>query len=753
MMPLIYVLVLLLLVGGLLMLPPLRRNLLSRAALALFRKKLPPISRTEQEALEAGTVGWDGELFRGRLRWKRLLAKPLPSLSSEEQAFLDGPVEELCRRVDDWKISHELHDLPPEVWAFLKAKGFFGMIIPKVYGGLEFSALAHSAVVQKVGSRSVTAAVTVMVPNSLGPAELLLHYGTQAQKDHYLPRLARGEEIPCFGLTSPEAGSDAASIPDAGVVCFGTWQGKEVLGVRLDWEKRYITLGPVSTLIGLAFRLSDPDRLLGGSAEPGITLALIPSNTPGVAIGTRHDPMGIPFQNGPTWGRNVFIPIDQIIGGAAGAGQGWRMLMECLAAGRSISLPALTTGGAKWAARVAGAYARVRRQFNLPIGRFEGIEEPLARIGANAYLMEAARRMTCGALDQGERPSVISAIVKYHCTERMRASLLDGMDILAGAGISQGPRNLLGRAYQSAPIGITVEGANILTRTLIIFGQGVIRCHPYVLRELRGAMDPDPEKGLKAFDEAFWAHALFTPVNALRTLALALTGGRLASTPRGRARRHFQRASRYAAAFALAADLALLTLGGGLKRKEKLSGRLADILSHLYLVSSTLWSFQQRGHPREEEALLDWVCLDAFTRIEASFDGLLRNLPSRPTAWLLRGLAFPLGRRAAPPSDALGHRVASLLLEPSALRDRLTSGLYIPDEVPEPMARLEEALRLAAAAEPLERKLKQGAALEGAEAALLEQALRIRREAIQVDDFPAESMIAMEAPMLAADRR
>lgn len=726
----------LLLVWALLGLPVVRRPLLSRWILSIFRRKLPPLSRTEREALEAGTVWWDGDLFGGRPDWEKLLKQPLPALSPEEELFLSGPVEELCSRLDDWKIHSELHDLPPEIWHFLKEKGFFGMIIPKAYGGLEFSALAHSQVIQKVGSRSVVAAVTVMVPNSLGPSELLLHYGTPAQKEHYLPRLARGEEIPCFALTGPEAGSDAASIPDSGRVCWGTWQEREVLGLRLNWEKRYITLGPVSTLLGLAFRLMDPEHLLGEDPEPGITLALIPSDTPGVTIGSRHDPLGVPFQNGPTWGKDVFIPLDQIIGGTAGVGCGWKMLMECLAAGRAISLPALTTGGAKWTARVVGAYARVRRQFHLPIGRFEGIEEPLARIAGNAYLMEAARIMTCGALDRGERPSVISAVVKYHCTERMRASLLDGMDILGGAGISQGPRNLLARAYQSAPIGITVEGANILTRTLIIFGQGVIRSHPYVLREMRAAMEPDGAKALRDFDRAFWSHAAFTVRTSWRSGFLALSGGHLARMPGGPAKRRFRAASRFAAAFALTADLSLLTLGGDLKRKEKLSGRLADIFSHLYLVSAVLWSFEQRGRPQDELPLLHWVCEDCFARIQTSFDGLLRNLPKRPLAWLLRGLVFPLGRTHSHPSDRLGHQVAALLLKPSPVRDRLTSGLFLPLNLREPIGRLEDALKQTIAAEPLEQKLKLKMPLNESEVTLLRAASAARREVIKVDDFP-----------------
>ncbi|WP_306599432.1 acyl-CoA dehydrogenase [Geothrix sp. 21YS21S-2] len=734
-------------------LPPLRRALVMRPLLAVFKGKLPPLSRTEQEALEAGTVWWDGELFSGRPAWRKLLAQPAPVLTAEEQAFLDGPVEELCGMLDDWRIVEDLKDLPPEVWAFLKEKGFFGMIIPRQYGGLGFSALAHSQVIIKLAGRSAAAVVTVMVPNSLGPAELLNHYGTEEQKNHFLPRLARGIDLPCFALTSPEAGSDAASIPDTGVVCRGVFEGREVVGIRLNWDKRYITLGPVATLLGLAFRLTDPGHLLAEGSE-GITLALIPTSTPGVVIGTRHDAMGIPFQVGPNWGRDVFIPTDWIIGGAAQAGRGWKMLMECLAAGRSLSLPALSTGGGKIVALVVGAYARVRKQFRLPIGKFEGIEEPLARIAANTYVMDAARTMTCGALDQGERPSVISAIVKYQCTERSRRLICDGMDVLGGSGICLGPRNLLGRAHQAIPISITVEGANILTRTLIIFGQGVIRCHPHVLNEMRSLRHPD---ALGEFDRHMGAHVAFTLSVATRSLVHGLTGGLLADAPGGPARRYYQRATRYSAAFAFASDIALLSLGGGLKRKEKLSGRCADILSNLYLISACLKQFEDRGRPAGEWPLLRWACEDGFQKIEEAFDGLFRNLPNRPAAWMLRWLTFPTGRHCAGPSDQLGHQLAEILLEPSAVRDRLTAGAFVPMDPREPVGRLEDALRKVIAAEPVEKKLWSAAAkgalaagpddamladgikagiLTGPEGETLRRALEARREAIRVDDFP-----------------
>jgi len=740
-------------------LPALRRPILARPLLRLFKRMLPPLSETEREALEAGTVGWDGELFSGSPDWKKLLSLPTPQLTPSEQAFLDGPVEELCRMLDDWRIVELDRDLPPAVWQFLKQERFFGMIIPTAYGGLGFSVLAHSQVIMKVASRSVTAAVTVMVPNSLGPAELLLHYGTQAQKDHYLPLLARGEEIPCFALTGPEAGSDAAAIPDRGVVCRGSFEGREIVGIRLNWEKRYITLGPVATLLGLAFKLSDPDLLLGGRTEPGITLALIPVTTPGISIGTRHVPLDIPFQNGPNWGRDVFIPLEWIIGGPERAGQGWRMLMECLGVGRAISLPALSTGAGKLACRATGAYARIRRQFKLPIGQLEGIEEPLARMAGLTYQMEAARVMTCAAVDRGEKPSVLSAIVKYSLTEGMRRVVNDAMDVQGGSGISLGPRNLLGRVYQAIPIGITVEGANILTRSMIIFGQGAVRCHPYVLREIRAVADPDQAAGLIDFDRAFFGHFGFTVSTAARALWLGLTGGRLLAVPGGPCRRLLQRTSRLSAAFVLAADLSMIIIGSGLKRREKLSGRLADILANLYLVSAAIKQFEDHGRPADELPLLEWACASSFRTIQLAFEGIFANFPNRPAALLLRLLTFPLGMSDTGPDDRLGHRVAALLLAPSAVRDRLTAGIYTPTGLDEPLGRLDDALAKVIAAEAVERKVRdavkggqiaagsdeqmlqaalQGGVITAGEAEFVAVAQAARREVIRVDDFPAD---------------
>ena len=713
-----------LLIAAPLNLPVLRRALVSDRVLIMFRKVMPSMSDTEREALEAGSVWWDGELFSGKPDWSKLLETPAPKLSPEERAFLDGPTETLCRMIDDWHITQEDRDLPPEVWSYIKDNGFFSMIIPKQYGGLAFSALAHSSVVLKISSRSITAAVTIMVPNSLGPAELLLRYGTDEQKNHYLPRLATGEEVPCFALTSPEAGSDAAAMTDSGVICKGDFNGeKDILGIRLNWEKRYITLGPVATVLGLAFKLYDPAHLLGGKEELGITCALIPTDTPGVEIGNRHFPLNQAFMNGPNRGKDVFIPLDWIIGGEKRAGQGWRMLMECLAAGRSISLPALSTGAGKLVSRATGAYARVRKQFKTPIGRFEGVEEALARVAGLTYMMDAARTLTAAAVDLGESPSVVSAVVKYHLTESMRTVVNDAMDIHGGNGICMGPKNLMGRVYQSIPIGITVEGANILTRSLIIFGQGAIRCHPYVFREMRAVAENDAAE----FDRAFSGHVGFTISNAARSLWLGLSGARLAPSPvRGPSRRCYQQLTRMSAVFALASDISLLVLGGSLKRREKLSGRLADMLSYLYLASAALKRFEDQNRPAEDLPLLYWVCEHALYKMQHSLDGLLKNFPNRPVAWLLRLLVFPLGKPFSGPTDQLGHQCADLLLSPSDTRDRLTQGLYVPTEPGQALANLEHALELQIALAPLEKKvraaLKNGELLPAAEAELWQQA-------------------------------
>ena len=756
--------------------PALRRRWLTAPVLALFRRALPTMSQTEKDALEAGTVWWEGELFAGRPDWAKLAACRWPQLSAEERAFVDNDTEELCRMVRDWDCTRR-QDMPAEVWAFIRARGFLGMIIPKEYGGKGFSALAHSEVITRLATRSSTPAVTVMVPNSLGPAELLLHYGTPEQKQRYLPGLASGREIPAFALTSPWAGSDAASIPDAGVVCRGQWNGAEVLGMRVSFDKRYITLAPVCTVFGLAFRLYDPERLLGGDEDVGITCALVPRDHPGVDIGRRHAPLDAVWMNGPVRGKDVFMPLEFIIGGPAMAGQGWRMLMECLAAGRSISLPGSNAGMQQLTARAVGAYARVRQQFRTPIGRFEGVEEALTRIGANTYLSDAARVLTAGALDLGEKPAVVSAIVKYHVTERARQTVNDGMDVIGGKGICLGPQNFLGRAYQQIPVGITVEGANILTRSLILFGQGAIRCHPWVLAEMDAARGGD----LEAFDRALWGHAAYTASNAARALVMGLTGShfvRIGADVAPETRRYYQQLTRFSAAFAFLADLSMGILGGALKRKEKLSARLGDILSLMYLASATLKRYEAEGRQAADAPLMHWAIWDCMFRIQLAFEGVIANFPNKLAAALLRRVVvFPLGHPYVVPSDQLGHQVAALLIEPSPTRDRLTAAVHLPQDVDEPLGALEAALAATVAAEPVEARLRQAeregrfrpgvlasgdvdevwrrardAGVIGAEEyALVERRNRLRDKVIRVDDFPLDFGLA-EALGVAAGR-
>ena len=745
--------------------PSMRRAVISGAALKIFRKVLPQISATEQEAIDAGTVWWDGDLFSGRPNWNKLLAFPKCGLSAEEQAFLDNEVDQLCAMLDDWDITHRRADLPPEAWQFIKDKGFFGMIIPKKYGGLEFSAQAHSAVVSKVASRSGTAAVTVMVPNSLGPAELLLHYGTEEQKEKYLHRLAYGLEVPCFALTGPFAGSDAGAISDYGEVCYGKFDGRQnVLGVRLTWEKRYITLAPVATLLGLAFKLRDPARLLGGEVDRGITLALIPTDLPGVQVGRRHFPLNSAVLNGTTQGEDVFIPMDYIIGGTPYVGHGWRMLMECLAAGRSISLPASSIGGMKLAARTSGAYCRVRKQFHFPIGKFEGVEEPLARIGAYTYMIDAARQFTALAVDLGEKPSVISAIVKYHATERGRSVINDAMDVHGGKGICLGPENYLGRGYELAPVTITVEGANILTRSMIIFGQGAIRAHPYVLKEIAAAHEPNPRLALQQFDEALFGHIGFVLCNAARSLVFALCNGRgIPAPPGSETRRYYQQLTRFSAAFALSADVAMAVLGGSLKRREKISARLGDALSMLYLGSAALKRFEDDGRPAADLPLLHWAMQDALYKTQQAFDGVLRNFPNAPARRMLGALVFPLGMRLSPPSDRLGHEIATLLMQPGAARDRLTAGMYLPTDEQDAVGALEAALASTLLCEPLQEELEKArkagklkmpeelpriteardqSIITAEQALQLERDYALRRKVIMVDDFGPEELRA-----------
>ncbi|MFT3847880.1 MAG: acyl-CoA dehydrogenase [Propionivibrio sp.] len=754
-----------LVVGAVLVLalPPLRRAVLSRAIFRTYKSILPQMSETERDALEAGTVWWEGDLFQGKPDWAKLLAYPVPKLTEEEQSFMDNEVEKACALVNDWKVTTEAHDLSGETWNYVKDKGFLGMIIPKSYGGLGFSAYAHSQIVTKLSTRSSALAVSVMVPNSLGPAELLMHYGTEEQKNYYLPRLAKGLEIPAFALTSPWAGSDAASIPDYGTVCKGMWNGKEVLGMRVTWDKRYATLAPICTVLGLAFRLYDPDGLLGGKKDIGITCALVPRDTPGANFGRRHFPLNAMFMNGPSRGKDVFMPLDYIIGGARMAGKGWRMLMECLAAGRSISLPSSHAGMAQMTARAVGAYARVRSQFKMAVGRFEGVEEPLTRIGANTYMMNAVRKMTAAAIDLGAKPSVTSAIAKYHVTERGRQVVNDGMDIIGGKGICLGPSNFLGRAYQQIPVGITVEGANILTRSLILFGQGAIRCHPYVLKEMQAAHNPDGRQGLVDFDKALFGHIAFTIRHCFRAFWIGISGSHFVSVPADVApetRRYYQQLTRFSSAFAFLSDISMLVMGGELKRREKLSARLGDILSLMYLCSATLKRYESEGRQKEDAPLMHWAIWDSMYKAQMAFDGVIANFPNRFIGRFLFRTIFPLGHPYDVPSDKVGHQVAKLLIAPSAARDRLTAETFVPKTETESVGAIELALQATIDAEPVEAKIRaaekdgkfagnpdanvrdiaQAAFSLGVitteEYALLKRRNHLRDIVIRVDDFP-----------------
>jgi acyl-CoA dehydrogenase len=738
-------------------LPLLRKNLISKPLYKGMAKAMPTISQTEQEALDAGDVWWESDLFSGKPDFSKLRSIPKPKLSEEEQAFLDGPVEELCRMSNDWKITHEDFDLSPEAWQFIKDKGFFAMIIPKEYGGLGYSALAHSEVVMKLGSRSGSTAVTVMVPNSLGPGKLLMHYGTQEQKDYYLPRLAKGEEVPCFGLTGPDAGSDAGAMPDTGVVCYGSFEGRDnVLGVRLNWEKRYITLAPVATLLGIAFKLYDPDHLLSDVEDRGITLALVKRDTEGVEVGKRHFPSNQAFMNGPIRGKDVFIPLDWIIGGEEYIGKGWSMLMECLADGRAISLPALGTAASKLASRYTGSYSRVRKQFRTPIGYFEGVEEVLAEIGGQTYAIEAARLLVLSALDQGEVPSVISGVVKQQTMERMREVVNHAMDIHGGHGICMGPNNFLGRGYQLIPVGITVEGANILTRTMIIFGQGALRSHPYLLKEVEAIHNPDKKRGVKEFDRALFAHMGFIISNVVRSFWMGITSARLLRTPGDDVSRYYYRQTvRMSSAFALTTDFCLGLLGGSLKRREKISGRLADVLSNLYVMTAMLKHYEDEGEQKEDAVLLRWACDDALFNIQTAMKGVMTNLPIPFVGSLLNFLVFPLTKPYKGPNDRQGRAVARLLLSPSTARDRLTRGIYVSGDANDATGRVDHALDYVLKTEPLETRLREhmkngelsSASLSLYEDArdrklitdeeyrLLQEAKAAVRNAIKVDEF------------------
>jgi len=747
---------------------PLRRLLISNRLFSVYRKVMLRLSSTEREALEAGTVWWDAELFSGKPRWRRLLRQPAPNLSEREQEFINGPVEELCLMLDDWEICDKHRDLPEAVWQFIRDNRFFGMIIPQRYGGLEFSAQANSAVVMPLASRNLTAAVTVMVPNSLGPGELLMHYGTEQQKDYYLPRLASGDEIPCFALTSPLAGSDAGAMPDKGIVCRNEFEGEEVLGLRVSWNKRYITLAPVATLLGLAFRACDPDGLLGEKEDLGITCALIPVVTPGVKIGNRHMPIGAVFMNGPTSGKDIFIPMDWVIGGQERLGQGWRMLMQSLAAGRAISLPSLGVAGGKMASMLTGAYARIRTQFDVPIGYFGGVEEPLSRIGGRTYRMDAARALTLIALDQGEQPGVLSAINKYQLTEGSRQCIIDAMDVHGGKGIIQGPHNYLAHSYQALPISITVEGANILTRSMIIFGQGAIRAHPCLLKEMTAVTGIANSKARRVFDNALFTHIGFAISNMVRALLLGLTGSRMTPAPvRGPHASYFRQLSRMSAAFAFLADSVLVLLGGKFKFKEKLSGRLADVLIHLYMASAMLKRFEDDGRPAEDLPLFTWGMEDSLYKIQQSLLGVIRNFPVPVLGQVVRLIIFPFGLPFCPPSDKTVKSVARLLLNESESRDRLTEGVFISDR-DDATGRVNKAFHLVLEAAPAERAIKnaltesvnfenyEGLVKRATESGVIteEQATTVRlaqqasARVIAVNDFPPEQVEDLVDPAI-----
>jgi len=741
-----------------------RQTFFSQPLFKFFRKALPRMSKTEQDALQAGTVWWDGELFSGKPDWNQLYKMPLRELSAEEQAYIDGPVNELCEMVDDWQITQSNKDLPVQVWDFIKKNRLFGLIIPKKYGGLDFSALAHSTIVMKIASKSISAAVTIMVPNSLGPAKLLLEYGTQEQKDYYLPRLAKGEEIPAFALTSPTAGSDAGSMTDSGVVCWKKFEGKRTLGIRLNWEKRYITLGPICSLLGLAFKLYDPDHLIGEQTELGITLALIPAKTKGITIGRRHNPLNQTFQNGPNSGRDVFIPMDWLIGGQENVGKGWTMLMESLADGRSISLPALSTGSTKLASRAVGAYAHIRKQFNTPIGNFGGVSEALTRIAANTYMLDATRRLTLSSIDAGEKPSVVSAMVKYHMTEKMRAVVNDAMDVYGGAAICMGPRNIMGRVYQAVPISITVEGANILTRCMIIFGQGVIRSHPFVYKEIDSVNTANYQQALRKFDKVFNAHLWHIFKTSLTAIALSLSDGYFSQVPgqlskQDISRRYFQKLNRFSSAFALLCDYCLMTLGGKLKRMESLSGRFADILSYMYMASAVLKRYQHDNYPVQDKVLVQWCCEQLLFQTQVAFTGILDNLPNQYLAKPLKWLLFPFAGAFQQPNDELSRAVAKILLSPSTARNKLTEGIYLSSDSNTPIGRLDDALVKVIEAEKHERTIsqlfKQGRLSAGDDISLINQAYaqgdidsavqkilldanQARSDVIKVDDFSAK---------------
>ncbi|WP_076921637.1 acyl-CoA dehydrogenase [Pseudoalteromonas sp. SK20] len=658
----------------------IRLNLITRPTFKMFKKVLPPLSQTEREAMEAGDIWWDGELFSGEPDWQKLHNYPRPKLSEKETAFIDNQVETLLAMLDDYKIVQKDKDLPKEVWDFLKTEGFFAMIIPEKFGGLEFSAIANSTIVSKIATKSLTAAVTVMVPNSLGPGELLLHYGTTEQQNRWLPSLAKGDDVPCFALTGPEAGSDAGSIPDSGVVCKGEHDGKEVLGLRLNWSKRYITLAPVATVLGLAFKMYDPDGLLGDEKELGITCALIPTDHPGVKAGERHYPLNMAFMNGTTYGKDVFIPLDWIIGGQQGAGRGWRMLVECLSAGRGISLPALSTATGHLAAKMTSAYSVVRQQFGVSIGQFEGVQEGLARIGGLTYALESCRLMTAGAIDLKLSPSVVTAIAKYHMTEMGRTIMNDAMDIHAGKGIQVGPNNYLAHGYMGIPVSITVEGANILTRNLMIFGQGATRCHPFVLKEMEAAAMDDDDAALEQFDGLLMKHIVFALSNASMALVHGLTRSYFAKAPVcGETADYYKQLGRMSRGLAFTTDVAMLMLGGELKRKEMISARLGDVLSHLYIASTVLKRFEDEGRQQADLPFVKYAIETSLYEIGQAFDGFFKNFSNPVVNFALKRIVFPLGNHYHKPSDATSQSICEHMTQPGVFRNRLTHLCYVDE--------------------------------------------------------------------------
>ncbi len=762
-----YVIILLVALAVVLGVGPIRRSLVTSPVFNIFKKILPPMSSTEREAMESGSIWWEGELFKGKPDWNQLHAYPKPKLSDEEQAFMDNQVETLLAMLDDYEIVHEQKDLPKEVWDYLRKEGFFAMIIPKSFGGREFSAIANSTIVSRISTRSLSAAVTVMVPNSLGPGELLMHYGTQDQKDYWLPRLADGTDIPCFALTGPEAGSDAGGIPDSGVVCKGMHNGEEVLGLRLNWDKRYITLAPVATVLGLAFKMYDPDGLLGDQQDLGITCALIPVDHEGVEIGDRHYPVAMAFMNGTTYGKDVFIPLEWIIGGPSYAGRGWRMLVECLSAGRGISLPALGTATAHLSTRMTGAYSAIRKQFGLSIGKFEGVQESLGRIGGLTYTLEAMRTMTAGAIDLGESPSVVTAIAKYHMTEMSRELLNDAMDVHAGKAVQLGPKNYLGHQYFGTPVAITVEGANILTRNLMIFGQGATRCHPYVFGEMEAAANPDKEAGLKAFDGLLVKHVGFAMGNFFGALFQGLTAGKFNSAPvSGETKRYYKQLARMSKGLALSADFSMLILGGDLKRKEMISARLGDVLSQLYIASAVLKRYEDDGRQASDLPFVHYSLSRCLAKIGVAFDGFFQNFPNRFVAATLKRVIFPWGINYKMPEDKYTQAVSEALLQPGVMRDRLSHLTYLGNgREDDPVGMIEEAFLAMHDVVPVEKKILKAQragtiprktlfevtvtnALEAGiisehEASQLKRAEALRVKAIAVDSFKPHELSAL----------